>query len=75
LDADVSRGPVTARAVGIMRKLDLEIHRKTNHEHSLDDVTRLLVTTGQKLNIERLRHAVAEIMGEPAESLEDHQLD
>jgi hypothetical protein len=74
LDVDVARGPVTARAVGIMRELDLEIYRKTDHEQSLDDVVRLLVAAQQKVNIERLRQAVAKIMGEPAEVLRNAQL-
>jgi hypothetical protein len=57
-----------------MRKLDHEIYRKTDHEHSLDDVVRRLVAAQQKVNIERLRQAVAEIMGEPAEVLRNAQL-
>ena len=74
LDVDVSRGPITARAVGIMRKLDHEIHRKTERERSLDDVVRLLVATQKKVSLERLRQAVVEIMGEPAQALSDRQL-
>jgi hypothetical protein len=74
LDVEVAHGPVTARAVGIMRELDHEIYRKTNHEHSLDDVVRLLVAARQKVNIDRLRQAVVEIMGEAAEVLRDAQL-
>ncbi|HEX2475471.1 MAG TPA: hypothetical protein VHK01_12030 [Lacipirellulaceae bacterium] len=74
LDADASRGPVTARAVGIMRKLDHEIHQKTNRQKSLDDVVRLLVAAGKKVNTENFRQAVVEVMGEPAESLSDSQL-
>jgi hypothetical protein len=74
LDVDVARGPVTARAVGIMRKLDREIHRKTRRQNSLDDVVRLLVAARQKVNTERLRQAVVEVMGAPAKSLSDDQL-
>jgi hypothetical protein len=74
LDVDVARGPVTARAVGFMRRLDREIHRKTNQQHSLDDIVRLLVASRQKVNIDRLRQAVAEITAEPVESLKDDQL-
>jgi predicted metalloprotease with PDZ domain len=75
LDVDASRGPVTARAVGIMRKLDHEIYKKTNHEKSFDDVVRLLTAARQKVTIERLRQAVGEVMGAPAEALSDEQLD
>jgi hypothetical protein len=74
LDVDIARGPVTARAVGIMRELDHEIYKKTNHQHSLDDVVRLLVAAQEKLNCDRLRKAVTEVMGEPAHSLTDEQL-
>jgi hypothetical protein len=74
LDADASRGPVTARAVGIMRKLDHEIHKKTNRQKSLDDVVRLMVDAGKKVNTENFRQAVAKVMGEPADSLSDAQL-
>jgi hypothetical protein len=74
LDVEVARGPVTARAVGIMRKLDLEIHRKTDQEHSLDDVVRVLVASPQKVNIDRLRQGVVDVMGEPAATLMDAQL-
>ena len=74
LDVDVSRGPVTARAVGIMRRLDHEIHRKTNQQKSLDDVVRRLVAAQQKASRDRLRQAVVEVMGSQAESLNDDQL-
>jgi hypothetical protein len=74
LDVDVARGPVTARAVGIMRKLDREIHRKTRRQKSLDDVVRLLVAARQKVNTDRLRQAVADVMGAQAKSLSDDQL-
>jgi hypothetical protein len=69
LDVDVARGPVTAKAVGIMRKLDHEIHRTTNKQKSLDDVVRLIVAARQKVSYDRLQQAVAEVMGKPAESL------
>lgn len=74
LDVDVARGPVTARAVGIMRRLDREIHRKTNRQKSLDDVVRLLVARRQKVSTERFREAVAEVVGAPTEALGDHEL-
>jgi hypothetical protein len=75
LDADHSTGPVTARAVGVMRELDHEIHAKTKRSNSLDDVVRLLVASRQKLNIERFREAVVKVMGEPADALTDKRLE
>jgi hypothetical protein len=74
LDVDVARGPVTARAVGIMRQLDREIHKKTDGEASLDDVVRLLVAARQKVNYERFKEAVIEVMGEPADALSQKRL-
>jgi hypothetical protein len=74
LDVDVSRGPVTARAVGIMRRLDHEVYRKSRHEKSLDDVMLLLMKSGQKVSLELLQKAAAECIGEPAETLSDRQL-
>jgi predicted metalloprotease with PDZ domain len=74
LDVERSTGAVTARAVGVMRKLDREIHSKTERKKSLDDVVRHLMTAKQKVNRDRLRQAVVEIMGEPADSLSDEQL-
>jgi predicted metalloprotease with PDZ domain len=74
LDVDVSRGAVTARAVGILRKLDREIYRKTDRQKSLDDVMQLLVTRRQKVSIQLLRQTVVDVMGESADALSDKQL-
>ncbi len=74
LDVDASRGPTTARAVGIMRSLDHEIHKNTDQMKSLDDVVRLLVASGEKVNCDRLRKAVIEVTGEPAKTLSDEEL-
>jgi hypothetical protein len=74
LDAVLSRGPITARAVGVMRQLDREIYKKTDHDKSLDDVVRLLTAAGEKVNLERFRGAVAQVMGEPADALSVREL-
>jgi hypothetical protein len=74
LDAEISRGPITARAVVIMRKLDREIYRKSDHEQSLDDVVRLLVKAQRKVSLKRLRKAVEEVLGEPADAVTNRQL-
>jgi predicted metalloprotease with PDZ domain len=74
LDVEIARGPITARAVGIMRKLDHEIYKKTKHDKSLDDVVRMLVSAEQKVSLEQLQKAVIEVMGEPADALSDKQL-
>jgi hypothetical protein len=74
LDVDSSHGPVTARAVGIMRKLDHEIYKKTKHDKSLDDVVQNLTAANQKVNLDRFRKAVVDVIGEPADALSDKEL-
>ena len=74
LDVDSSSGPVTARAVGILRRLDREIYAQTNREKTLDDVMRLLTASGQKVNLKRFRAAVVEVMGKPADALSHGRL-
>jgi len=69
LQTDHARGPVTARAVLIMRELDREIYRKTERKYKLDDVVRLLVGEGEAVDMDGLRAAVEAVMGEPAEAL------
>lgn len=66
-----ARGPVTARAVVLMRKLDNEIHRKTKKRHSLDDVVKRLVSEGEPVSLERFRDVVEAVMGESADALAD----
>ena len=63
LDVDRSYGPVTARAVGVLRKLDREVHAKTRRDKSLDDVVKQLSASRQKVSLKRLRQAVLEVMG------------
>ncbi len=74
LDVDYSSGPVTARAVGIMRRLDREIYAQTKREKTLDDVVRLLTASGRKVNLKRFRAAVVEVMGQPADALSNERL-
>jgi hypothetical protein len=74
LDVDRSSGPVTARAVGVLRTLDREIHAKTKQEKSLDEVVERMTVLGQRVSLQRLRKAVVKVMGEPAEALTDEQL-
>lgn len=71
LDTERSKGPVTARAVILLRKLDREIHRRTKQKHSLDDVVERLVEEGEDVDLARFREAVEAVIGEPSETLED----
>lgn len=74
LDVESSHGPITAKAVGVMRKLDREIYKKTGHEKSLDDVVHLLTAERKKVNLDRFRQAVEKVMGQPADTLSDKAL-
>lgn len=69
LATDRARGPVTARAVLVMRQLDQEIYRETRRKQSLDDVVRRLVAKGEPVDLERLRTAVEAVLGGPAKAL------
>jgi hypothetical protein len=69
LQTDRARGPVTARAVLIMRQLDQEIYRESGRKHNLDDVVRRLVASGEPVDLERLRGAVEAVLGAPANAL------
>jgi hypothetical protein len=69
LASDRARGPVTARAVLVMRDLDQEIQRRTACGQSLDDVVKRLVEARRPVDLERLRDAVERVMGAPSEIL------
>jgi hypothetical protein len=71
LFTDRARGPVTARAVLLMRQLDQEIYRDSGRTRSLDDVVKRLVAERQPVDLERLRGAVEAVLGAPARTLAD----
>lgn len=71
LQTDRARGPVTARAVVLFRKLDNEIHRESGKKRSLDDVVKRLVRQGEAVDLEHLRAAVEAVLGKPAKALAD----
>lgn len=64
-----ARGPVTARAVLLMRDVDREIHRRTGRSKSLDAVVRRLVEAREPVDLERFQGAVEQVMGAPSEML------
>ena len=74
LDVNRASGGVTAKAVGVLRKLDHEIHEKTKRDKSLDDVVELLTTTRKKVSLDKLRAAVEKVMSKRPEALTDKQL-
>jgi hypothetical protein len=71
LVTDRARGPVTARAVLLMRQLDREIYRDSGRKRSLDDVVKRLVADRQPVDLARLRSAVEAVLGTPAKTLAD----
>jgi hypothetical protein len=64
-----ARGPVTARAVLLMRQLDQEIYRDSGRQRSLDDVVKRLVADRHPVDLARLQNAVEAVLGKPAKTL------
>lgn len=54
---------VTARAVGILHRLDEKIRAATDHEANLDDVVLELTRTGEPVTTEALREAIRRVAG------------
>lgn len=69
LATDRARGPVTARAVLLMRDLDREIYRRTGRSKSLDAVVRRLVEARAPVDLAGFNDAVEQVMGTPSEIL------
>ena len=69
LDGPSAVGPLQARAVLIMRSLDREIYKATGKQASLDEVVRLLVSDGSKVDTASFAAAVTEVMGGPSRTL------
>jgi len=53
IEVDRSRGPVTARAVGMLREIDRDIREKSGGSRSLDDVVRALAADERAITLER----------------------
>jgi predicted metalloprotease with PDZ domain len=69
LDTDRSKGPTTARAVGVMHDLDLEIRQVTGSRWTLDHVVRDLIDTGKPVTFARLTKAAEGRIGRPSRVL------
>ncbi|MBK1700837.1 hypothetical protein [Thiococcus pfennigii] len=63
LDVERASGPITARAVGVLREIDREIRRKSDGAHSLDDVARSLAADEGPVTVQRFEALVAESKG------------
>ncbi len=69
-----STGPETALAVTIMHALDKEIDASTDGRNSLDDVLYAMLTSGDRLSLEKLREAARTLIGENPKALRDKHL-
>jgi hypothetical protein len=66
LDVERSSGPITARAVGVLREIDRDIRRESGGAHSLDDVARSLADDDGPVTVQRFEELVAEMSAAPA---------
>lgn len=64
-----AHGPVTARAVLLMRELDREILRETERKRSLDEVVRQLVEADERVDLEAFRATAEAVIGKPSKVL------
>jgi hypothetical protein len=71
---DPSTGPVTARAVTLLAKLDVEILGKSDRKYGLDDALRSMADFRGKTSIREFRRIVAELTGSESKVLSDKDL-
>jgi hypothetical protein len=65
LDAPRSTGPVTARAVGVLRTIDTEIRAASHGKASLDDVVREMASDPQPVTLSYFRTIADRVAGAP----------
>ncbi len=61
LEVEQSKGPVTARAVGVMREIDADIRAASDGKRSLDDVVRELARDDKAITRERFEALVEQM--------------
>lgn len=71
LDAPRSTGPTTARAVGVLRKVNEEIRDASRGRRSLDDVLRQLAADQGPVTVARFRALAEKAAGRPLRSIPD----
>jgi hypothetical protein len=69
LNSDRSYGAITARAVGVLRAIDLEIRASSGGARSLDDVAGQLTNEGRPITNKRFSELVTEAAGVKVRSL------
>ncbi len=65
LDVPRSSGPVTARAVGVLRGIDRDIREKSGGAQSLDDVVRALAADDAPVTVQRFNALVSQMSAAP----------
>jgi predicted metalloprotease with PDZ domain len=70
LEVERSHGPITAKAVSVLRALDNEIREKTNNTASLDNVVKALTAQRGDITLERVRKVAEQVAGVPLETLD-----
>ncbi|WP_346839976.1 hypothetical protein [Microbulbifer sp. SAOS-129_SWC] len=69
-----SSGPITARAVGVMREVDREIRQSSGGKASLDDVARALAEDRGEVSLAKFRHLAEQAAGGPVPALQLERL-
>ncbi|MCW8126013.1 hypothetical protein [Microbulbifer halophilus] len=69
-----SSGPITARAVGVMRALDREIRSASDGEKSIDDVARGLAEDRGEVTLARFRQLAEQAADGPVKTLDKDSL-
>jgi hypothetical protein len=70
-----SSGPVTARAVGVMRNVDRQIRKGSGGKASLDTVAGALARERGQVSLQRFRQLAEEAAGKPIPALEREKLE
>ena len=73
LDVERSSGPVTARAVGVLREIDRDIRRNSGGTRSLDDVARALAADEGPVTAQRFEDLVTEMSVAPLRGVTDER--
>ena len=71
---DPSTGAVTARAVGLLVRLNDEISRNSDRKYNLDDVLRSVASSGENISLQKLRSISSDLAGSDSEVLIDKSL-
>ena len=71
LEVERSHGPITAKAVGVLRALDNEIREDTNNNASLDNVVKALAAQRGEITLDQVRKVAEQIAGTPLKTLSE----